>query len=247
MPLLEDQTFAGESEWFQEEEAVGLPWWGTLGKHLLQLGKMPNHIAFVMDGNRRYARKNNLGSVVKGHSRGFEQMTKVLEWCRELGVREVTVYAFSIENFKRSEEEVTGLMQLAEKKFEKLLADKEKLQEKQICFRFFGDMKLLPRKIQKLVSEIESLTKDYTQGFVNVCIAYTSQNEIARAMEWIRRGTQMGLVQTDDITESLISRCLDTRNSSEVDMLIRTSGERRLSDFLLWQVFLLLVNRAGRQ
>lgn len=230
-----DSRDQDDAEWFDTERGVGLPWWGTLGKFILQLNKVPNHIAFVMDGNRRYARINNLGSVLKGHSKGFQQMTKILEWCRELGVKEVTVYAFSIQNFNRSEDEVKGLMELAEKKFSRLLEEKEKLKERQICFRFFGDLKLLPTKIQRLVSEIEYLTKDHKNGFVNVCLSYTSQNEIARAMEWIRRGTQMGLIEKDDISESLISRCLDTRKSSEVDMLIRTSGEQRLSDFLLWQ------------
>uniref|UniRef100_A0A915E043 Alkyl transferase n=1 Tax=Ditylenchus dipsaci TaxID=166011 RepID=A0A915E043_9BILA len=215
---------SGSSEWFNEEEK--LPWWGGVAKCLLKTNKIPKHIAFVMDGNRRYARKCQLSSVIQGHSMGFDQMTKILEWCRDLGVLEVTVYAFSIENFKRDEREVSGLMKMAEQKFERLLADKSKLEEKQIF--------AVP-KIQRLVAEIEQLTRKYKKGFVNVCLAYTSQNEISRAMEWIRKGTQLGFIEEDDIDERLISDCLDTRQSNEVDMLIRTSGERRLSDFLLYQ------------
>ncbi|CAJ0592492.1 unnamed protein product [Cylicocyclus nassatus] len=196
---------------------------------------VPYHVAFVMDGNRRFARSHHLGRVIRGHEKGFQQLAKVLEWCQDLGVREVTVYAFSIENFKRSSEEVNGLMHLAEKMFAKLLAERDKLEEKQIAFRFFGNIAMLPAKLRKLIAQIQLRTKDYDRGTVNVCMPYTSTDEIARAFELIRKGRQKGLLEENQISEWLVSRCLDSRLGTDPNMLIRTSGEKRLSDFLLWQ------------
>ncbi|KAL6729253.1 hypothetical protein Aduo_000326 [Ancylostoma duodenale] len=188
-----------------------------------------------MDGNRRFARTHHLGHVIHGHEKGFQQLAKILEWCQDLGVREVTVYAFSIENFKRSSEEVNGLMKLAEEKFAKLLAEREKLEEQQISFRFFGNIAMLSPKLRKLIAQIQLLTKDYDRGVVNVCMPYTSRDELARAFELIRKGREKGLLEEDQISEWLISRCLDSRLGTDPNMLIRTSGEKRLSDFLLWQ------------
>ncbi|KIH44437.1 di-trans,poly-cis-decaprenylcistransferase-like protein [Ancylostoma duodenale] len=157
-----------------------------------------------MDGNRRFARTHHLGHVIHGHEKGFQQLAKILEWCQDLGVREVTVYAFSIENFKRSSEEVNGLMKLAEEKFAKLLAEREKLEEQQISFRFFGNIAMLSPKLRKLIAQIQLLTRDYDRhycilnvlwklscmGVVNVCMPYTSRDELARAFELIRKGRE---------------------------------------------------------
>jgi ditrans,polycis-polyprenyl diphosphate synthase len=223
------------SDWFPEREGQFLPWWSFFAKTFLQRGSIPRHVAFILDGNRRYARTHGLGSVSKGHSAGFDRLTQVLDWCRELGVQEVTLYAFSIENFKRSKEEVGGLLGMAKQKFEKLLLERQKLSDKQICFRFFGRLELLPIDLQKLMAEIEEVTKNFDRGFVNVCLAYTSRAEVTAAMNDIRKGVQNGLIDEDDVDETLISQCLDTRKSIPIEMLIRTSGEHRLSDFLLWQ------------
>lgn len=114
-----------------------------------------------MDGNRRYAKTHGLGTVIKGHLAGFEKITKVLDWCREIGIKEVTLYAFSIENFKRTKDEVDGLMNLAKEKFTKLYDEKAKLKEKQICFRFFGKKELLPKNLQYKMAQIEEFTKDF--------------------------------------------------------------------------------------
>ncbi|KJH40634.1 di-trans,poly-cis-decaprenylcistransferase [Dictyocaulus viviparus] len=196
---------------------------------------VPYHIAFIMDGNRRFARRNHLDHVIHGHEKGFQQLAKVLEWCHDFGVREVTVYAFSIENFKRNSDEVEGLMKLAEKMFGRLLDDKEKLEEKQIAFRFFGNVALLSPRLRKLLAQIELKTREYSNGVVNVCMPYTSRDEITRAFELVRMGKEKGLLEENQITEWLLSRCLDSRHSTQPRLLIRTSGEKRLSDFLLWQ------------
>ncbi|CEF68994.1 Dehydrodolichyl diphosphate synthase [Strongyloides ratti] len=220
-------------KWFPENN---IPYWLKIAKKILQLtGPIPNHIAFVMDGNRRFARNNKLLSPLEGHKMGFEQLTKILDWCRELTIKEVTVYAFSIENFKRSKEEVNGLMEMAEKKFQELLDEKEELERKQLCVRFYGDLSLLSTSLQKLMAKIELVTRNYSNCFINICLAYTSQNEIERAMKAIQSGIKEGVLEDESISECLLEKCLDTRYGSEVDLFIRTSGEQRLSDFLLYQ------------
>ncbi|VDO19433.1 unnamed protein product [Heligmosomoides polygyrus] len=195
------------------------------------LFQVPHHVAFVMDGNRRFAKAHQLGHVIHGHEKGFQQLAKILEWCQELGIREVTVYAFSIENFKRSSEEVDGLMKLADEKFAKLLAEREKLEEKQISFRFFGNIAMLSPSLRKHIAQIHT-----SRGVVNVCMPYTSRDEMARAFELMRKGREkVGLIEESQISEWLVSRCLDSRRGTEPNLLIRTSGEKRLSDFMLWQ------------
>ncbi|CAD6197898.1 unnamed protein product [Caenorhabditis auriculariae] len=210
-------------------------WWQSLLRAIICSGPVPRHVAFVMDGNRRYARMKHLGSVVKGHERGFNQLAKILNWCRDFNIEEVTIYAFSIENFKRSDEEVDGLMSLAEEKFQKLLDEKEELNEKKICFRFYGNVALLSEKLQKLVRDIEDATRDFKNGRVNVCMPYTSRDEIARAFELVRKAHEKGLIEKEEIDERVIEACLDSGDGTKPDMLVRTSGEKRLSDFMLWQ------------
>jgi ditrans,polycis-polyprenyl diphosphate synthase len=196
---------------------------------------MPRHVAFIMDGNRRYARRHAMKTVLDGHSLGFETLAKTLEWCRELDITEVTVYAFSIENFKRSEDEVNGLMDLARQKFQKLLDEKDQIQKHGVRFRFLGNISMLPIDMQRLIAQIELLSMENDRAFFNVCIAYTSQDEIGRALADVANGVQEGLLEPNDVDEALIDGCLDSRHSPNPDLLIRTSGELRFSDFLLWQ------------
>ncbi|XP_044523852.1 dehydrodolichyl diphosphate synthase complex subunit DHDDS isoform X4 [Gracilinanus agilis] len=163
--------------------------------NIIKAGPMPKHIAFIMDGNRRYAQKCQVERQ-EGHSQGFDKLAETLRWCLNLGIREVTVYAFSIENFKRSKNEVDGLMELARQKFTRLMEE---------------------------------------QCFLNVCFAYTSRHEISNAVKEMAWGVEQGLLDSSDVSESLLDKCLYTNNSPNPDILIRTSGEVRLSDFLLWQ------------
>ncbi|XP_062841682.1 dehydrodolichyl diphosphate synthase complex subunit DHDDS isoform X2 [Trichomycterus rosablanca] len=178
--------------WIREGELSLLE---RLTANILKAGPMPKHVAFIMDGNRRFARKKHVERQ-EGHTQGFDKLAETLRWCLNLGIHEVTVYAFSIENFKRSKEEVDGLMELAEEKFARLLSE---------------------------------------QCFLNVCFAYTSRYEIANAVKEMAWGTEQGLIKSSDVSEALLSQCLYTSSSPDPDLLIRTSGEVRLSDFLLWQ------------
>uniref|UniRef100_A0A1I7U5T4 Alkyl transferase n=1 Tax=Caenorhabditis tropicalis TaxID=1561998 RepID=A0A1I7U5T4_9PELO len=166
--------------------------------------------AFVMDGNRLFAKTEHLGSVIKGHEKGFVQLAKILDWCSRFGIREITVYAFSIENFKRSEEEVGGIMRLTEEKFQKLLNDTEKLEKKQICFRFYGNRLLLSERLQKLMDDIEKKTEKFKEGRLNVCMPYTSRDEITRSFETIRKNVKNGKINVDQINESMIDACLNS-------------------------------------
>ncbi|VDM06897.1 unnamed protein product [Wuchereria bancrofti] len=227
--------------WFDLNLNEKKTWWHSLAKYFLTFGPIPEHIAFIMDGNRRYARRQRYSSFAEGHRKGFDKLTKVMQWCREFGVKEVTVYALSLENFKRSRTEIDDLMTLFEHKLLQLLDEslqlhfRDKLIESGIRIQFFGNLKHLPRKLQQHIAKIELLTKEHNSGTVNVCIAYTAQDELRRAFVTIAHGIQKGLLAITDINECLISRCLDSRFSNDPDLLIRTSGETRLSDFLLWQ------------
>ncbi|XP_044523851.1 dehydrodolichyl diphosphate synthase complex subunit DHDDS isoform X3 [Gracilinanus agilis] len=168
--------------------------------NIIKAGPMPKHIAFIMDGNRRYAQKCQVERQ-EGHSQGFDKLAETLRWCLNLGIREVTVYAFSIENFKRSKNEVDGLMELARQKFTRLMEEQEKLEKHGVCIRVLGDLQLLPLDLQELIAKAVQATRNYS----------------------------------NDVSESLLDKCLYTNNSPNPDILIRTSGEVRLSDFLLWQ------------
>lgn len=201
---------------------------------VLKAGPIPRHIAIIMDGNRRFAKKNSMGRA-EGHLKGFDKLAETLEWCLHLGILEVTVYAFSIENFKRSKDEVDCLMELARQKFTRLMEEKEMIQKHEVCVRVLGNLSLLPEDIQRTVAEVVNLSKNNTRATLNVCFSYTSRDEICTAMREMAEGVDRGEINESDISEELLEKCLYTNQSPDPDLLIRTSGEVRLSDFLLWQ------------
>ncbi|XP_033739932.1 dehydrodolichyl diphosphate synthase complex subunit DHDDS-like [Pecten maximus] len=201
---------------------------------VLKTGPVPKHVAIIMDGNRRFAKKNSMERA-EGHLKGFDKLAETLEWCLDLGITEVTVYAFSIENFKRSKEEVGCLMEIARQKFARLMQERELIQKHEVCVRVLGNLSLLPPDIQQVVADAVEFSKDNTRAILNVCFSYTSRDEICAGMRELAEGVSNGLIRTSDISEELLDNCLYTRKSRDPDLLIRTSGEVRLSDFLLWQ------------
>ncbi|XP_035382569.1 dehydrodolichyl diphosphate synthase complex subunit DHDDS [Electrophorus electricus] len=217
--------------WIREGELNLLE---RLFANILKAGPMPKHVAFIMDGNRRYARKRHVERQ-EGHTQGFDKLAETLRWCLNLDIHEVTVYAFSIENFKRSQEEVDGLMQLAKEKFLRLLDEQENLRKHGVCIRVLGDLTLLPDDLQRLIAKSVVATRAHNKCFLNVCFAYTSRHEIANAVKEMAWGVEQGLLHSSDVSEALLSQCLYSSRSPNPDLLIRTSGEVRLSDFLLWQ------------
>ncbi|XP_057332249.1 dehydrodolichyl diphosphate synthase complex subunit DHDDS [Microplitis mediator] len=202
---------------------------------VIKSGHVPRHVAFIMDGNRRYASKKNYNSFIQGHTEGFDKLAETLQWCLDLGVKEVTVYAFSIENFKRSKEEVDELMTLAENKFQKLLDEREKLMEHGVRICVIGNLTLIPENVRKLMDEAVLITKDNSKALLNVAFAYTSRDEIVETIKVMAEKVSSSQVLPDDIDEKLFSEHMYTRQSSDPDLIIRTSGEVRFSDFLLWQ------------
>lgn len=189
-----------------------------------------------MDGNRRFATKTKLASRTDGHVKGFDKLSEALEWCLELGIGEVTVYAFSIENFKRSADEVETLLRMAREKFGRLMEEKDKLNERGICIRIVGNVSMLPPDLQQVMAEAMLLTQHNTNAILNVAFAYTSRDEITDAIRTCVHGCETGELRPDDVDNDLLRLCMYTRRSPDPDMLVRTSGEARLSDFLLWQV-----------
>ncbi|CAH3120664.1 unnamed protein product [Pocillopora meandrina] len=218
--------------WFKEERKTSFI--RTFCNNVIKAGQIPKHVAIIMDGNRRFAKKVKCERS-KGHEKGFEKLTEVLEWCFDLGIPEVTVYAFSIENFKRSKEEVDGLMELATQKFDRLMEEKEMIMKHGVCVRALGDLTMLPEELQRSVARVVKYSQNNTKATLNVCLAYTSRHEISNAVKLMAEGVELGLLKASDISESLLEKCLYTSHSPHPDMLIRTSGEVRFSDFLLWQ------------
>lgn len=208
-------------------------WYEKLAFNVIKCGPIPRHIAIIMDGNRRFAKTENIEKI-EGHSRGFDKLSECLGWCLELGVKEVTAFAFSIENFKRSPEEVSALMDITKVKFQKLLEEKDRLHENGVRIRILGNLGLLPEELQQLMSEAMLMTEQNNNLFLNIAFAYTSREEITNAIQTICQ--EGGNLEEEDITEELVAQCLYTKDIKNPDLLIRTSGESRLSDFLMWQL-----------
>jgi ditrans,polycis-polyprenyl diphosphate synthase len=221
------------TNWFENSN---LKWYERFVVNIIKCGPVPQHIAFIMDGNRRFARKYQK-SQSEGHRKGFEKLTASMQWCRHLGIKEVTVYAFSIENFKRSPKEVDSLMKLMRSTCKKLIGEEKTfLMEQGIRMRIIGNLQLLPLDLQKIIAELMLVSKDNKSVTLTLAIAYTSRDEMTSSITTILQGIENGDIDVADIDENLIDQCLFTRHSSDPDLLIRTSGDSRLSDFLLWQV-----------
>ncbi|RTG84334.1 ditrans,polycis-polyprenyl diphosphate synthase [Schistosoma bovis] len=168
--------------------------------HAIKYGPIPKHVAFIMDGNRRFADSKMLKKS-DGHLHGFTKLSETLQWCRDIGIEEVSIFTFKDD----------------------------------ICIRVIGNLALLPAKVQSLAAQLMLVTRNHSKSILNICMAYNSRNDITNAMEIVRLGVKEGKIIPSDITQELLSKCLYTRLSKPLDLLIRTSGELRLSDFLTWQ------------
>ena len=196
-------------------------------------GPIPAHVGLILDGNRRWARKIGLNHAL-GHEAGFEKLKEVLRWCWELGVKTVTIYAFSTENFRRSKDEVEHLMKLSERGFKVVLAN-EDIHKNKVQVRAIGRVDLLPDFVKKAIEEAEAATKSYDRHRLNVAIAYGGRAEIVDAAKRIAYEVQEGKLKPDEIDEEVFEQRLYTSGDPDPDLIIRTSGEERLSGFLLWQ------------
>ncbi|KAJ3152951.1 hypothetical protein HDU86_005406 [Geranomyces michiganensis] len=188
-----------------------------------------------MDGNRRYARKAGVQTGV-GHAMGSKKLEETLEWCLSLGVQVVTVYAFSIENFKRPAAEVDVLMDLACRKLEEFSNNSAFITKHSIKVKVLGDIALLPTNVRLAATRAERSTRHHAGAVLNICCPYTSRHEMASAVALAARGVREARLVESDLDEELLDRLMMTGGDPPLDVLVRTSGEKRLSDFLLWQV-----------
>jgi len=195
----------------------------------------PEHIAIILDGNRRWASERSL-SPWMGHESGANKVKELLDWCLELGVKSVTFYAFSTENFQRPSSEVNEVMRIAEERLREVLKD-ERIHKNRVRVKVIGRLSLLPPSLQQLVREVEEATRDYDQHFLNVALAYGGRAEIVDAAKKIAQKVEEGELSTDVIDEKVFEGHLYTAHMprQDPDLIIRTSGEERLSGFLLWQ------------
>ncbi len=193
--------------------------------------KIPNHIAIILDGNGRWAKKRGLPRTV-GHVNGMKALQRTVEACKKFGIKTLTVYGFSTENWSRPKEEVDFLMNLLLKH---LTNQSKKLIENKIRFIVLGDKSRFSPEIQNAMKKLESDTKNFTEFTFNVALNYGGHAEIVKAAREIANDVKAGKISPDDVDEKLFESHLYTAGQSEPDLIIRTSGEQRLSGFLLWQ------------
>ena len=190
----------------------------------------PQHIAIIMDGNGRWAKQRGLPRTA-GHAAGAESFRRIANYCRTLGVKYLTVYAFSTENWKRSADEVAGIMRLLKKYLEEALRDMEK---NRVCFRFFGDLSKLSPQLRKMCMDAQKRSEDYDVQ-VNFCLNYGGRDEITSAAKAFAVDVAAGKLTPEDLTEELFGTYLYSRDVPDPELIIRPSGEKRISNFLLWQ------------
>lgn len=193
---------------------------------------LPVHIAIIMDGNRRWAREKGL-ETKQGHKEGAENLKRIAKYANEIGIKYLTVYAFSTENWKRTKEEVGALMFLLNWYLDDLLNSSDL---DNVKINVLGDITKLDSGTQKLVLKLENKTKDYTGLQLNVAFNYGGRDEITRAVRKIATAVKNNEISIDDINEDLISNSIYTAGMPDPDLLIRPGGEKRISNFLPWQL-----------
>ncbi len=205
-----------------------------LEKEILN-GPIPNHIALILDGNRRWA-KRNLGILKSGHFKGADAVENLLDWCEELDIKIITLYALSAENLNRRDEELNDLFELIKNRLEKLFND-PRIHKNQMRVKGIGRIELLPESLKDVLKRLDTATKNYDKRFFNIAISYGGQDELVDAVKKIGSKIKEGTMNVDDINKKEIETNLYTSHlpQSSPDMILRTSGEKRLSGFLLWQ------------
>ena len=193
--------------------------------------RVPNHIAIILDGNGRWAKSKGMPRSY-GHVKGCENLEDICEVAKELGVKYLTVYAFSTENWKRSKEEVEGLMKLFRNYLKKCIKISKK---NNMRVKIIGDPSAFDEDIQQSIRELEEFSKDFDDLHFQIALNYGSRDEITRAVNRMLEDQKKGIL-TGEVTEETISSYLDTAGIPDPDLLIRTSGELRLSNYLLWQL-----------
>jgi tritrans,polycis-undecaprenyl-diphosphate synthase [geranylgeranyl-diphosphate specific] len=195
---------------------------------------VPEHVAVIMDGNRRFAADLGL-TPNAGHLFGRDKIKELLEWCFELEIKNLTLYAFSTENFQRSNSEVKTLMNLCKEELDKATKD-SRIHKNQVKVRVLGHLGSLPKNIRDSAQYLMDETKNYDKYSLNIALAYGGREEIIQAIQNIAKDVKNGELKIKDITEPRVSKYLYTDGLPDPDIILRTSGEERISNFLLWQL-----------
>lgn len=198
----------------------------------IDLNRLPRHVAIIMDGNGRWAQKRKQPRLF-GHKAGAESVQNIVETCREIGIEYLTLYAFSSENWGRPAQEVTGLMAILKKYLEKELP---RMQKNDIRLISIGDRQRLPEAVRETLQRVIDATSGNSKLTLNLALSYGSRDELVRAVKTISRLCVQGDLEPGQVSDQIISENLDTRQMPDPDLLIRTGGEARLSNFLLWQL-----------
>lgn len=198
----------------------------------IDLNRLPRHVAIIMDGNGRWAQKKRQPRLF-GHRAGAESVRNIVETCREIGIEYLTLYAFSSENWQRPEQEVNGLMAILKKYLESELP---RMQKNDIRLLSIGDRQRLPEAVRESLERGIKVTSANSKLTLNLALSYGSRNEIVRAVQRISKLCAQGVMAPEDVTDQTISENLDTCSLPDPELLIRTGGEARLSNFLLWQL-----------
>lgn len=197
----------------------------------MEKNKVPNHIGIILDGNRRFSKRLML-KPYKGHEWGAKKVEKLFDWCKELGIKELTLYSFSVENFNRPKKEFDFLMKLFKKEFDRLKNDK-RLDEDKVRINFIGRIWMFPKDLQETMNYLMEKTKNYDGYIVNFAMAYGGRAEVIDATKKIAEQVKKGEIDIENINEESFSRNLYMED--EPDLIIRTGGEKRTSNFLIWQ------------
>ena len=193
--------------------------------------RLPRHIAIIMDGNGRWAKKRGLPRTA-GHKVGAETFRRIATYCRDLGIDYLTVYAFSTENWKRSQDEVNAIMSLLK---QYLLESIEKMERDNIRLRFLGDLSAISPELRELVKKTDEISARMSGFQANVCLNYGGRDEILRAIRGFMTACEQGKAEKEQLSEAFFSEFLDSRGLPDPDLIIRPSSEVRTSNFLLWQ------------
>ena len=200
--------------------------------HNLKKHKLPKHIAIIMDGNGRWAQEKGYTRIY-GHNKGVKSVQKIVEESLSLGIQYLTLYAFSVDNWNRPKKEIGTLMNLL---VDSLKKEFEKLIKNNIRLNTIGNIKTLPKKVQDEIIRVSNKTKNNTKMILTIALSYGAREEIENVIKNIAREVKNNTISIENVDHSIINKHLYTQNLPDVDLLIRTSGEQRISNFLLWQI-----------
>lgn len=205
-------------------------WEINRGIMISQEKELPKHIGLIMDGNGRWAKKRGLPRQA-GHKKGADTFRKIVRYCNKIGIGYLTVYAFSTENWKRPEEEVSAIMNL----LRQYLSDAKNYKHENVQTQFIGDLSVLDKDIREKIAECEKESENFTGLHLNIAVNYGGRDELVHAARKIAQDVNSGMLSLENITEKTIDERLYTKGQPDVDLIIRPSGEYRLSNFLPWQ------------